>query len=128
LEVMRLSGHRLFVVTNKPRDITIKILQTHGVMKHFEAVVTRDSRNPEFSTKGDILESLVSSYALEKSHCLFVGDTRDDADAACKCSVAFAFAAYGYGTIDSSAVPVRHIVDGFSQVPQLLSPEFAHDR
>lgn len=126
LASMHDAGHRLFVVTNKPRHITLTTFESQGILQLFEAVVTRDSRTPPFSTKGEMLEFLISSRALATSDCVFVGDTREDADAAHACALRFAFVTYGYGTLDA-AVPVRHIVDSFSQIPQLLTPEFAHD-
>lgn len=127
LQAMRLSRHRLFVATNKPRDITIRILRSHDIMKYFDAVVTRDSRKPAFSTKGEMLEFLIASHGLQKSHCIFVGDTQEDADAASECSIEFAFASYGYGTI-TTEVSVRRVLTCFTQLPQLVSPELAHDR
>jgi len=38
------QGKRLFVVTNKPRPISLRILEAGGTLGLFEEVVTRDSR------------------------------------------------------------------------------------
>src|SRR6266851_3783302 len=39
-------GIRLFVVSNKPRHIAVKILEREGVLSLFTAVLTRDSSDP----------------------------------------------------------------------------------
>lgn len=129
LRLLRDAGQRLFVVTNKPREISLRILINFGIAQIFDAIVTRDMRIPGYLNKQEMIEFLLDSHTLDRETCILIGDTQEDANAAASCGIRFAFASYGYGTIsDTSIVPVHYTVDNFSQLLQLLSPEFAHDR
>ena len=44
------EGRRLFVVTNKPRHISLKILEAGETLELFEEVITKDSRNRRIKT------------------------------------------------------------------------------
>ena len=55
LAAMKSAGHRLFVVTNKPREVSLKILEMQGIAAHFEQVYTRDSTEPPYASKAGML-------------------------------------------------------------------------
>jgi len=97
LETLRSAGIRLFIVTNKPRVPTDRILAHFGWQDLFDAVVCRDDTAPPFPDKRAALARLVEDESLAVDCALFVGDTTDDAAAAEACGIAFVFAAYGYG-------------------------------
>src|SRR5258708_7666093 len=44
-------GIRLFVVSNKPRHIAVKILEREGAFSLFTAILTRDSSDPPYRSK-----------------------------------------------------------------------------
>ena len=46
LKQMKEQSLRLFVVSNKPRHISLKILEREGTLEYFDQIVTRDSRVP----------------------------------------------------------------------------------
>ncbi len=128
LSTLQKAGIRLFVVTNKPRHISLRILEMLKIRHFFESILARDSRGPHYGSKREMLESLLRSCTLNPGDCVLVGDTQEDAEAASSCDIPFAHVSHGYGTIsDSPQSPVHFKLDDFSQLPQWISQEFAHD-
>ena len=128
LELMRSQGHRLFVVSNKPRNISLRILRAEGLLGLFEEIVTADSRKPVFSDKKEMLRTLIQQYALNGCECLFVGDTIEDAEAAAAAETGFVYMKHGYGDLpDTSPVPVILRLQSFAGFFPLLTQESARD-
>jgi phosphoglycolate phosphatase len=114
LQLMREREHRLFVVSNKPRHISLPILEREGILKCLEAVVTRDSRTPHYSGKDEMIETLLAEHSIAHDHCVIVGDTVEDATAAAKVGIRFVFITHGYGNIaDIPSNSIWRSVDGF---------------
>ena len=129
LSVLQSAGIRLFIVTNKPRHISLRTLELLRLAHFFECLVTRDSRSPQYGDKREMIEFVLHSSALSAQNCMLVGDTEEDADAAASCKMRFAHVSHGYGTIsDGAKSPVHIRLNDFSQLPQLIGLEFAHDR
>jgi phosphoglycolate phosphatase len=129
LRALRSRGHRMFVVSNKPRHISLRILQQLGILNLFEEIVTADSRNPAFDGKPEMIEFLADAVQVPRADCLMVGDTIEDAKAAAQGGISFAFMTHGYGQdLESAAVPIAFKLDGFSQLLLLVSQEVALDR
>jgi phosphoglycolate phosphatase len=129
LQRLHASGDKLFVVTNKPGHISFRILDLVGIFGLFEQVLTRDSREPEYSNKEEMVRYLLTRYHIAPETCLMTGDTMEDARAASASGIQFAHVTYGYGTIaEGSPVPVHFTYDNFKQFSQQLAQEFAHDR
>jgi phosphoglycolate phosphatase len=120
-------GTRLFVVSNKPIHIATLILRAEGTLDLFEEVVTRDSRNPPYAGKLEMLQHLIASHGFDSTSCLMVGDTMEDATAAAAASVGFAFVRHGYGDVPAS-VPVALRLDDLSEFLPLLTKELHIDR
>lgn len=119
---------RLFIVTNKPRQISLRTLEMTGIEPLFDSIVTRDSRVPQFSAKNEMIEFLLESFDLAAPECLLVGDTEEDAGSAALCKMRFAHVRHGYGTIgQDSAWSVHLELNDFSQLLQWIGLEFAHD-
>jgi len=115
LRALRTEGKRLFVVSNKPRHISVKILETEGTMELFEEIVTLDSRQPAYSSKREMMWSLLERHGLKPQDCLMVGDTMEDAEAANDTGIKFFLMTHGYGEVPSdSVVPVAFRIDHFS--------------
>lgn len=129
LSILHGAGVRIFVVTNKPRNVSTRILEMRGIEHLFERIITRDSGTPQFTDKKQMLGAIFRACALDPSECLFVGDTEEDAKAAAECVMRFAYVSHGYGKVsESDATPVHLRLNGFTQLPQLIGLEFAHDR
>ena len=122
LRMMHERGHRLFVVSNKPLHICLQILEREGIREYFEAVVTRDSRSPNYQGKEEMIGALLAERAISKENCLMVGDTTEDANAATSAGIKFVWMTHGYGTVvEMSSIPVAHTLDSFAQLLPLLN-------
>ena len=105
LRTLQGAGIRLFVVTNKPKLPTARILAELGLVGYFEALVSRDSRHPPFSSKAEMLCATVSDRRLTPASCLYVGDTPEDLEAGTAAGLAVALVPHGYGAFDSHSLP-----------------------
>lgn len=124
LRMLHERGHRLFVVSNKPRHISVRILEKEGILGYFEAIVTRDSRTPGYRGKEEMIGSLLAERAVPVEDCLMAGDTREDAAAAACVGIKFIWMTYGYGNLaQMPSVPVAHTLDSISQLSALLTKE-----
>lgn len=122
LLIMRQQGRRLFVVSNKPRHISLRILHAEGVLGLFEAVITRDSRSPAYSGKEEMIKILLAEHRLASKDCLLAGDTMEDAQAAATTGITFAYMTHGYGSLtETPSVPVACTLDHFSQFLPLMA-------
>ena len=99
LRSLHAGGARLFLVTNKPRIPSRKILEHLLLDPLFDAVLTRDSRTPGYSNKAEMVREIVQSHSLTPESTAMVGDTREDEEAAEANNLSYIHAAYGYGTM-----------------------------
>jgi phosphoglycolate phosphatase len=127
LGMMKAGGHRLFVVSNKPRHISLKILEREGLLPLFERIYTRDSRTPAY-TKEEMLREFLSEFGVSSPDCLMVGDTLEDASAAATAGIGFVYMTHGYGDLaQTPSIPIAYTLDGFSQFLQLMTQEPVRD-
>ena len=127
LKRLKESGRRLFVVSNKPRHISVRILGAEGTLEIFDEVVTRDSRVPPYSGKHEMVTKLLQKWELDASECLLVGDTMEDAEAASKSGMQFCLMTHGYGDVPvGSSVPVAFRLDDFSELVPRAKQEKAN--
>jgi phosphoglycolate phosphatase len=115
-------GYRLFIVTNKPRIPTKKILQYLKLESLFEEIVTRDSRSPAYASKADMLQYLLEKHALTLETTVMVGDTIEDCEAAQFHHLPFIYVAYGYGSVASP----QFFVERFADLQNLIGTDPLH--
>jgi len=128
LRAMRANARRLFVVSNKPRHISLRILEAEGTLELFDEVVTRDSREPTYKDKQEMIHSLIQRHGLQPQNCLMVGDTMEDAVAASQTGMTYCLMTHGYGDVPlTSEVPVAFRFDRFSQLMFALTQEVRLD-
>ena len=88
-------GAHLSVLTNKPQDLSLAILERLGILQHFDRVVgpsDADLRKPNPSN----LLSLVRDVGTSKERTLMVGDSRNDILVARNAGVASCGCTFGY--------------------------------
>ena len=90
LAALSAAGICLGVVTNKPQAPTRSILDHLDLARFMDVVLTPDSCSPPFASKTETLAAALQARALVPALTLFVGDSYDDASAACACGVRFA--------------------------------------
>jgi len=115
-------GYRLFIVTNKPRIPTKKILQYLELESLFKEVVTRDSRSPAYASKAEMLQELLEKHALTLETAVIVGDTMEDCEAAQVHHLPFIYVTYGYGSVASP----QFFVERFADLQNLLGTDPRH--
>jgi phosphoglycolate phosphatase len=124
LETLKRNGHRLFIISNKPRHISARILEAQGIASHFEQLYTRDSALPPYASKEAVLHALLADHHLAPQDCVMVGDTMEDAGAAALHKIGFIFMEHGYGEL-SLAQPVLLKLGNFSEfMPYLAAGNF----
>jgi phosphoglycolate phosphatase len=117
-------GHRLFVVSNKPRQVSLQILTRERIREYFEAIVTRDSRSPNYRGKEEMIEVLLAERTIAREKCLLVGDTMEDANAAASVGIDFIWMTHGYAVrAQMSAHSVAHTMESFSRFLPLIAKE-----
>ena len=127
LRIMHQRGHRLFVASNKPQQVSLKILEKEHIVDAFEAIVTRDSRFPLYGCKEEMIASLLTERCIAAEKCVMVGDTIEDARAAAATGIRFVYMTHGYGMVDTASTPVACKLDKFSQFLPLIAEELVSD-
>ena len=122
LTLMKSAGHRLFVVSNKPRHISLRILEHEGVLNLFEQIYTRDTRVPAYGSKEEMIREFMHTYNVPPSSCLLVGDTMDDVEASTASGIGLAFMEHGYGEAPAE-LDVQLRLKGFSDFSPYLKKE-----
>lgn len=98
LEVLKAQGHRLFVATSKPEEMSVKILQHFQLDTYFERIcgATLDGSR---SHKADVI-----AYLLEQAEgvteAVMVGDTAFDVIGAKEHGIPTIGVAWGYGLVE----------------------------
>jgi phosphoglycolate phosphatase len=95
LEAMRAGGLRLACVTNKASRFTVPLLESSGLARFFDAVVTSDMAG---ARKPDPAVFLHACRLLEvpAAQACVIGDSANDADGARAAGCRFLLVPYGY--------------------------------
>ena len=121
---LQVEGRRLFVVSNKPRHISMNILEAEGTAGLFDEIVTKDSRTPMYQDKQEMMRYLLQKWEIAPEECLMIGDTMEDAEAASRTGMRFCLVTHGYGAVpEGSTVPVAFRIDRFSELVSSLAQE-----
>lgn len=113
------QGIGLFVISNKPRAVSLRILEKERLLGFFDSIVTKDSGTPPYTNKEEMIQALLNRHEIAAARCLMVGDTMEDAYAAAKAGIRFAFMTHGYGTFAESQF--EHAVWQLDSLSQLLA-------
>ena len=92
-------------------------MEQHNMKDLFTEMLSRNSREPAYSSKGEMLLELVNRYDIPVNEALMVGDTAEDHHAAQIANIPFAFVEYGYGELDEAVNCIR--VTHFADIPKL---------
>jgi phosphoglycolate phosphatase len=124
LRSLRERGHRLFVVSNKPRHIALQILEKENVLELFQQILTRDGRTPPYLGKAEMIATLLAQERLKSSAFMMIGDTIEDAEAACAHNLRFVLMMHGYGDVPADGrIPVAARLKGFEDFLPLIQKE-----
>lgn len=93
------------IATNKRRVPTLKILKYLGWEQYFPIVGTLDMCSPPHPDKGSLIGYLLRVLGVDARATLYVGDKREDGEAAQANGMPFVAAGWGYGEWDSARMP-----------------------
>tara|TARA_B110000003_G_C16646608_1_gene532356 strand:- start:1161 stop:1781 length:621 start_codon:yes stop_codon:yes gene_type:complete len=112
----QLDNSLLFVSTNKPEKVALKILKKLKINNLFQKIICIDSGT--FSNKAEIVKSIVCGTS--NTNITVIGDSQDDYYSAKKNNCKFVFCDYGYGKLESNKKDYR-IVNSASELFNYLS-------
>jgi phosphoglycolate phosphatase len=95
---LKLAGIPLFIVTNKRRNATIKIIKNLDWGDYFQGIACPDDY-PECDNKAEVLCRL-NTYDDGVHKCIYVGDTQEDFEAAIFSKMQFIGVGWGFGQQD----------------------------
>jgi phosphoglycolate phosphatase len=103
--------YNLFIVTNKPESPTTQIIKRLQWENQFLEMVSPDSIQPDFSSKGEAVKYLLSKWKIKAAEVVMVGDSLNDAEAADENGIDFIGVSYGYGSFTNlSQNLVKHMI------------------
>lgn len=114
------QGHRLFVATSKPEEMSVKILEKFGLAKYFEKIcgATLDGTR---SSKSDVIAYLLAQ-ADNIAEAIMVGDTTYDVIGAAKHGIDTIGVSWGYGNAaDMQAAGAKAIANTMEEMVALIN-------
>jgi len=122
LSKLQKNNVRLFVATNKPLNLSLKILEQLNIMDYFEKVTSKYNHHISFENKTEVVKSLITENNIISKTTLFVGDSEDDAKAAFQNSISFIAVGYGYGNAHlQEKYPCLSVIYNFSELLSLIN-------
>lgn len=100
-----LKNIRKAIVTNKPYELTAKILKLLSMESFFEMVIGLDMQYPAKPDPSSV-RSVMDHFSVTPSSTLFIGDSSVDAETSRNASIDFGWAEYGYDRLDNGHRPV----------------------
>ena len=120
LEALKDRGHRLFVATSKPEEMSVEILEKFGLAGYFEKIcgATLDGSRSE---KADVIKYLLAQTgSLEDT--VMVGDTAFDVIGAAAHGIPTIGVSWGYGKVsDMEAAGAAAVVHTPEELLELLN-------
>ena len=117
VEFLHKSGKICHILTNKPMNPTLKILNCLSLGPFFTEIFTPDFRQPSFASKDETALEAKRFLQLNPSDALVVGDSKDDASAAKVCGFNFAAVTYGYGRVHEQSInPIHFKIINFENI------------
>ncbi len=113
LAKLKAQGHRLYVATSKPENMSIEILEKFGLAQYFDIIAgaTLDGSRDE---KDKVIAYLLEQIGAQKN-AIMVGDTAFDVIGAAAHGIATIGVSWGYGKIvdmeNAGAKAIAHTMD-----------------
>lgn len=115
-----LDGYRKAVITNKPRDFSVRILEAFGISGHFEAVAGGDTFPKRKPDPMPLLET-ARSLGIKITDCVMIGDSRIDIEAGQNAGVRTIGCTYGFrGQDELIAAGADELIEAFADLEKKL--------
>lgn len=96
-----LCDKRLFLVTNKPYNPTLRITDKLNIHRYFKDILSPDKFGGKPYSKTQLIKCIIDSYNLDPKQSIMIGDSRHDVAAATANAMDSIFLTDGYEDIDS---------------------------
>jgi phosphoglycolate phosphatase len=93
------SGAVMHIATNKRLGVTHSILEHLGWQGRFDSVYALDMVEPRLQGKTQLLAKQISEQQLDPAATIYIGDKREDGEAAGANALEFFYASWGYGEL-----------------------------
>lgn len=100
LERLHARGTALHIATNKRLHPTLKILEMLGWREWFTSVYALDIVTPRLPTKAAMIARQLEEQTIDPTQTAYIGDRREDGDAAAANALPFFAATWGYGSLE----------------------------
>lgn len=113
LEKLKADGHKLYVATSKPEQMSIDILEHFDLAKYFDRIcgASLDTSRTEKAAVIAYLQELTG----KSEHTMMVGDTKFDVIGAKKHGIPTIGVSWGYGAVaeleEAGAVDIAYTMD-----------------
>ncbi len=116
---LRGLGMKLAVVTNKPQNATLQVLEGLGLKDLFDAVV---GAGPSLALKPDPapLKAALAQMGSTDAQALMVGDNANDVAAAKALGIPVIAVAYGYARVSPGKLGADLLIENFDDLPSAL--------
>lgn len=99
------NGILMAIATNKRQTPTLKILEHFGWGKYFHFVGTLDNLSNPHTDKASLIKSILADTKADAKTVYYIGDKREDGEAAAANGIPFIAAGWGYGNWDGMEMP-----------------------
>ena len=98
LSRLKAQGHKLFIATSKPEQMSVDILEHFGLAKYFDRICGA-SMDTSRSSKEDVIAYLLDLSGRDEN-IIMVGDTHFDVEGAAVHGIKTIGVAWGYGEVE----------------------------
>jgi phosphoglycolate phosphatase len=113
-----LSGFPMSVLTNKPTDMSVDILQGLGLAKYFRSIYGGDSFEKKKPDPTGALK-ILGEFGVSPAHAALVGDSEVDVQTARNAGTLAVTVNYGFGVHDRAAHPADLYLDSLTDLAGL---------
>lgn len=123
LERLKRLGLPWAIVTNKPEQFTLPLLEKFAPLQQASCVVAGDTLKTQKPDPAPLLHAC-QQLAVNPKHCWYVGDAKTDQEASQKAGMRCAIAHYGYIPPTEDALTWQADFDAFTpnEIEKLLTP------
>ncbi len=126
LELLQAAGAPLAVLTNKPHDSAVQLIEQFGLTRFFPVIFgggKRDYLKPDPRLFGEVLAELGCG-----GPAVMVGDSRPDLETGRNAGVPVVLVSFGYCTEPPETLGADALVDAFADIPAAAEALFAPER
>lgn len=111
---------RLAVCTNKPEELSVRLLEAVGLARLFAAVIGGDTLAVRKPHPGHLLGTL-ERIGVDRSDAVMVGDSRNDVESARAAGIPAIVVSFGYTTVPPRELGAERVIDSFAELPSALA-------